>query len=251
MPSETPDPRLHASTHETLHSAEGGRRFAAIVFDFDETLIDLEPQHRGAHDALCRDLNANFLDLPESFRKSSGMRIIDDIREMRAHFGWTESEEELFARRQKHFDELCERAPLELIAGVEHTVKTLHERGYTLAITSSAVGSSIDRILRRLQLRGCFQLIVDGSEVVHGKPDPEAYLLTARKLGVKPEECMVVEDSRVGVLAAKNAGMFCVAVPNPRALTPQDVSAADVVVRRIDEVLTLVERARSAPRRDE
>jgi HAD superfamily hydrolase (TIGR01509 family) len=230
VPFETPDP------------------LRAIILDFDETLIDLEPQHHGAHAALCRDLGDDFETLPESLRKSSGMRIIDDIREMRAHFGWTQSEEELFVQRQRHFDELCESAPLELMAGVEHTVKTLHERGYTLAITSSAVGASIEKILRRLHLRHCFALIVDGSEVVHGKPDPEAYLLTARKLGVQPGECIVIEDSHVGVLAAKNAGMVCVAVPNPKAQTPQDVSAADVVVKRIDDVLTLLESARSAPR---
>lgn len=222
------------------------RPFRAIIFDFDETLIDLEPQHTGAHRALCQDLGADYLDLPESMRKSSGMRIIDDIRQMRSHFGWTQSEEELFAQRQKHFDELCENAPLALMTGVEETVKTLHGRGHTLAITSSAVGSSIERILRRLHLRQCFGLIVDGSEVVHGKPDPEAYLLTARKLGVEPGSCMVIEDSHVGVLSAKRAGMFCVAVPNPKAQTQQDVSAADVVLARIDEVLTLWD-ARSAP----
>lgn len=223
------------------------RELSTVVFDFDETLIDLEPQHTAAHAALCRDYGTDYLDLPETLRKSSGMRIIDDIRHMRAHFGWTQSEDELFVRRQQHFDELCATAPLTLMAGVRETVEELHERGFTLAITSSAVGSSIDAILRRLSLREFFVLIVDGSEVVHGKPDPEAYLLTARELNVRPEECVVIEDSHVGVIAAKRAGMFCVAVPNPRAQSPQDVSAADVVVARIDEVLTIVGRARSAP----
>ena len=219
----------------------------AVIFDFDETIIDLEPQHTGAHAALCREMHASYLDMPESRRKSSGNRIIDDIREMRAHFGWTESEEVLMELRQRHFDALCETSDLQLMAGVRETVETLHQRGFTLAITSSAVGSSIDAILRRLQLRHFFTLIVDGSEVVHGKPDPEAYLLTARKLNVTPGECVVIEDSHVGVVAAKRAGMFCIAVPNPRALSVQDVSAADVVLTRIDEVLTLLDRARSAP----
>jgi HAD superfamily hydrolase (TIGR01509 family) len=236
-------------TTETDRVPAGGHRFAAVIFDFDETLIDLEPQHTGAHAALCRDMGSDDADLPEAVRKSSGMRIIDDIRQMRAHFAWAQSEEELFARRQKHFDDLCENAPLEPMTGVERTVRTLHERGYTLAITSSAVGPSIERILKRLRLRKCFALIVDGSEVVHGKPDPAAYLLTARNLGVTPEHCAVIEDSHVGVLAAKRAGMFCIAVPNPKAQTPQDVSAADVIVPRVDEVLTLLD-ARSAPRRD-
>jgi HAD superfamily hydrolase (TIGR01509 family) len=177
------------------------------------------------------------------------MRVIDDIRLMRAHFGWTRSEDELFAVRQRYFDELCERSDLTLMPGVPQTVRELHARGFTLAITSSAVGSSIDVILRRLGLRESFALIVDGSEVAHGKPDPEAYLVTARRLGVVPAECVVIEDSHVGVLAARNAGMFCVAVPNPKAKMPQDVSAADLVLSRIDEVLSVLGRARSAPRR--
>ena len=212
----------------------------AVILDFDETIIDLEPQHTGAHAALCRDLGSDYDLLPESFRKSSGMRVIDDIRQMREHFGWTGSEEELFAQRQRHFDELCESSELTLMEGVRETVEELHARGFTLAITSSAVGSSIEAILRRLGLRDCFALIVDGSEVTHGKPDPEAYLLTAKRLGLEPAQCVVIEDSHVGVLAARRAGMFCVAVPNPRAQTPQDVSAADLVIARIDEVLTVL-----------
>ena len=212
----------------------------AVILDFDETIIDLEPQHTGAHAALCRDLGADYALLPESFRKSSGMRVIDDIRQMREHFGWRRSEEELFAQRQRHFDDLCESSELTLMEGVRETVEELHARGFTLAITSSAVGSSIEAILRRLRLRDRFALIVDGSEVTHGKPDPEAYLLTAKRLGLEPAQCVVIEDSRVGVLAARRAGMFCVAVPNPRAQTPQDVSAADLVIARIDEVLTVL-----------
>jgi HAD superfamily hydrolase (TIGR01509 family) len=207
----------------------------AAIFDFDETLIDLEPQHAAADVALCRAFGAEYLDLPESYRFSSGTRIVDDIRMMREHFGWTASEEELFAVRQHHFDEACRTSELVLLPGVETTIRALHARGLTLAVTSSAVGAAIDAILRRLGLRELFALIVDGSDVVHGKPDPEAYLVTAGKLGVTPAECIVFEDSHVGVVAARRAGMFCVAVPNARAQSVQDVSMADVVVRRMDE----------------
>lgn len=203
---------------------------AAVIFDFDETIIDLEPQHTAAHAALCRDQGCDYQDMPESFRRGSGRRIIDDIREMRAHFAWSAPEEELFARRQEHFDRICREAGLQPMEGVRELIGQLRATGLPLAITSSAVKSSIEEILERLRLRDAFTLIVDGSEVRHGKPDPEAYLLTARKLGVAPERCLVFEDSHVGVLAAKRAGMFCVAVRNPRALERQDLSAADVVV---------------------
>ncbi|HEX6642386.1 MAG TPA: HAD family phosphatase, partial [Thermoanaerobaculia bacterium] len=182
---------------------------SAVIFDFDETIIDLEPQHTFAHDALCRALGADYAQMPESFRKSSGRRIIDDIRDMRAHFAWSESEEALFALRQQFFDEACARADLVPMQGAVEVIRTLQARGIPLAIASSAVRSSIEAILIRLGIRDAFDWIVDGSEVVHGKPDPEAYLVTARKLGVAPVECLVFEDSEVGVLAAKGAGMFC------------------------------------------
>ena len=93
-----------------------------------------------------------------------------------------------------------------------------------------------EAVLTRLGIRDAFALIVDGSEVVNGKPDPEAYLVTARKLGVNASECVVFEDSHVGVIAAKRAGMYCIAVRNPRAQTRQDLSAADVIVDSMREV---------------
>jgi HAD superfamily hydrolase (TIGR01509 family) len=207
-----------------------------VIFDFDETIIDLEPQHTAAHATLCREQGSDYRDMPESFRRGSGRRIVDDIRDMRAHFGWSASEEELFARRQEHFDAICRDANLEAMSGVREIVAKLRAMHVPLAITSSAVKSSIEAILERLELRDAFTLIVDGSEVQHGKPDPEAYLLTARKLGVAPERCIVFEDSHVGVMAAKRAGMFCVAVRNPRALERQDLSAADAIVGSMGDV---------------
>ncbi|HEX8617407.1 MAG TPA: HAD family phosphatase [Thermoanaerobaculia bacterium] len=209
---------------------------AAYIFDFDETIIDLEPQHTGAYEALCRAYGDDYQQMPESFRTGSGRRIIDDIREMRAQFGWTKSEAVVFAERQQIFDQLCREAPLEAMPGAIETIRALEARNVPLAIASSAVRASIEAILERLGIRDAFTLIVDGSEVVNGKPDPEAYLVTARRLGVNAAECVVFEDSHVGVVAAKRAGMYCIAVRNPRAQTRQDLSAADVIVDSMSEL---------------
>jgi HAD superfamily hydrolase (TIGR01509 family) len=206
------------------------RQFRAAIFDFDETMIDLERQHSAATRALCRELGGNYDALPEWIRFGSGRRIVDELAYIREAFGWQESVEELLERRQRHFDEICRTSDLELMPGIENAVRALHAAGLTLAITSSAVGPAIDAILRRFGLRNFFALIVDGSAVTHGKPDPEAYLITADRLGLPPRDCIVFEDSRVGVLAAKRAGMFCVAVRNPNAHERQDLSEADVIV---------------------
>jgi HAD superfamily hydrolase (TIGR01509 family) len=209
---------------------------AAAIFDFDETMIDLERQHTIAYERLARGFGDDYHSMPESFRTGSGRRVIDDIRELRAFFGWSASEEELFAIRNRHFAEECRSAELQLMRGVEHAVRALHAKGIPLAVTSSAVGRDIDEILRRFAIRDLFALIVDGSQVARGKPDPEAYLVTASQLGVDPRACVVFEDSHVGVAAAKAAGMYCIAVRNPRAKEFQDLDAADVVVGSFEEV---------------
>ena len=209
---------------------------AAAIFDFDETMIDLEAQHTHADAALCRDMGSDHARMPESFRFSSGRRIIDNIREMRAFFDWKEDEAALFEIRQRLFDEACASSDLELMPGVERAVHRLHEGGVRLAITSSSVRGGIEAVLRRFDLLQCFELIMDGSEVEQGKPDPEAYEVTARKLRVAPEHCVVFEDSQIGVEAAKGAGMFCIAVRNPTARLPQDLRGADAVLDSFEDL---------------
>jgi beta-phosphoglucomutase len=203
---------------------------AAALFDFDETMIDLEPQHTAASEALCRDLGSDYGRLPDRIRFESGRRILDELAEMRDFFGWTQPVEELLAIRQEHFRDACDRSELAFLPCVEPVVRALRARGLTLAVTSSAVGRDIDAILRRLGLREPFAAIVDGGMVTRAKPDPEPYVVTAQALGVAAEECVVFEDSRVGVLAAKAAGMRCIAIRSPHARMPQDLSAADLVL---------------------
>jgi HAD superfamily hydrolase (TIGR01509 family) len=211
------------------------RLFHAAIFDFDETMIDLEPQHAIADHALCRAMGNDYMDLPESYRHASGRRIIDDIREMRERFGWSAPMDELEQRRRELFDEACRSSPLELLPGVERAVRVLRREGLALAITSSAVRGSIEVLLQRFGLRETFALIVDGSEVALPKPHPEPYLVTATKLGIRPEHCLVFEDSTVGVASAKAAGMACIAVRNPKAKTRQDLGAADRVLDSFEQ----------------
>jgi len=181
-------------------------------------------------------MGSDYYSMPETFRLSSGRRILDEVAEMRERFGWTRPMDELMAIRQRYFREACHGTHLELLPCVEKVVRRLHDEGVPLAVTSSAVGAEIDAILRRTGIRDCFALIVDGAQVAHAKPDPEAYVVTAKKLGVPAEECVVFEDSNVGVRAAKAAGAFCVAVRNRSAYFAQDLSAADVVLESLCDV---------------
>ena len=118
--------------------------------------------------------------------------------------------------------------------GAIELIRLLKEHGVKLAIASSAPLENIQLVLSGLGIDDCFDTIVWGREVTEGKPSPQVFLLAARKLGVQPQECVVVEDAVAGVAAAKKAGMKCVAVTN----THHEVSLreADLIVDTLEVV---------------
>lgn len=209
-------------------------RTKAAIFDFDETIINLELQHDAAVDALCAARGTDYDAIPAAWRHTSGMRIYDEVADLARRFGWKESVDDLYAERQRHFLEACARTELQLMPGARRASEVLHENDVRLAIASSGVREYLDLILSRAGLRALFDVIVAGEEVSHGKPHPESFLLAADRLGVAPLDCVVFEDSTVGVRAAKNAGMFCFGVPNPAARTKQDVTPADVILPSLE-----------------
>jgi beta-phosphoglucomutase len=208
----------------------------AAIFDFDETMIDLEAQHHAATRALCLSMGSAYETLPESFRLSSGMRILDEIETMRNTFGWIESLEALAERRTRLMLEELRNGELRWLPGVEEVVRALRERGLRLAIASSGTRGYIEETLLRLGLHDEFEVVIAGEAVTNAKPHPEAYLAAADALRLGPSLCCAFEDSSVGVQAAKAAGMFCIGVRNRAAHMPQDLTPADLVVESLTEL---------------
>jgi HAD superfamily hydrolase (TIGR01509 family) len=126
--------------------------------------------------------------------------------------------------------------------GVVRLLNALKKGNFKQGLASSAPKENIDLVLRELNLEGIFDCIVFGQEVSESKPSPQIYLLDAKKLGVTPNDCLVIEDSPLGVKAAKTAGMKCLAIANthPR----QDLEEADKVVDSLANVdlITLLTR---------
>jgi hypothetical protein len=149
-----------------LSSEHPDSTIAAALFDFDETIIDLEAEHVAASTALCRERGADFERLPDSIRRASGTRIIDELRLIREHFGWRDPDDALLARRLQLFDEICRTAALEPMPGVREVVRALRERGIPLAITTSAVREAIETILEGRSLTVVEHLSLDDSDIV-------------------------------------------------------------------------------------
>lgn len=115
------------------------------------------------------------------------------------------------------------------------TAKELKRRGYEVALASSTGPKLIARIMEETGMRPVFDLIVSGKQFAQSKPNPEIYHYTAKTLGFLEEECFVVEDSTVGIAAAKRAGMTVAALRDGRF--GFDQSQADYHIDRIDEIL--------------
>lgn len=211
---------------------ERGVTIRAAIFDFDETIIDLQVHHLAAERATLVALGRDWDELPESFwRGQSGRRHSDIWEDIRAHLALTEPLPNLLAARQVHFLAALRNADaLPALPGAVEAVKRLHAAGYPLAVTTSGIREYVDLVLARMGIADRFAVTVTGADVTRGKPDPEPYRVTAARLGVPPPECIVFEDAAIGVAAAKAAGMRCIGVPNPYALFAQDLSAADRVL---------------------
>ncbi len=108
---------------------------------------------------------------------------------------------------------------------------------YPVAVASSAHADVIHVALASTGLAASIPIAVSSDEVEHGKPAPDVYLEAARRLGIVPERCLVVEDSLNGVRAARAAGMVVVLVPNKRVPpAPGAVELADLVLERLDQL---------------
>ncbi|MBM1105129.1 HAD family phosphatase [Aurantibacter crassamenti] len=122
---------------------------------------------------------------------------------------------------------------LKIYPDVEELVHKLHKK-YTLALTTSSTFDEMKTVMDKLKIGDLFKVIVCSQDVVKGKPDPEPYLLTAKKLGVDCSNCLVLEDSENGVLSAKAAGMKCVAITNTEE--PKNLQAADQIIEKYSEI---------------
>ena len=116
----------------------------------------------------------------------------------------------------------------------------LKENGYRLAVASATKLPLVIRVLTENGIVDYFDQVVSGNMFERGKPDPEIYFYTAGKLGVKPEECLVVEDSTIGITAASRAGMKIAAVIDDRF--GFDRSLADFEIENLGEVLECLKK---------
>ena len=148
------------------------------------------------------------------FRRTFGMRNDAVLRDLLGEL--PPAEVERLAVRKEELFRRAARGNIVALPGALALLRLLRERGFRLALVSSTPYANIELMLRSLGVEADFDVVVAGEDVTRGKPNPEGFLLAAERLGVKPAECVVIEDAQAGVEAAKRGGMRCVGVCRDR-----------------------------------
>jgi HAD superfamily hydrolase (TIGR01509 family) len=207
----------------------------AVIFDMDGVLVDSEPF---GFEAMRRMVTRYGLAYTEAENAEFlGRTTLDSCRILKERYRLPESEETLAGWYIEEMLALIAGGPRPM-PGVPDVLHRLRAAGYPLALASSAEVRVIEANLAALDLHALFQAVVSGTQVARGKPAPDVFLAAAERLGVPPHGCVVIEDSRNGLLAAKAAGMTCVVVPCAHTLH-QDFREADHRLAALPELLTI------------
>jgi HAD superfamily hydrolase (TIGR01509 family) len=212
------------------------RRFAAVVFDMDGVLVDSEPMHVEAMRRVLGPYGVAYTDRENE--QFFGFTDPEVFRILRTRYGLAPDEHELTRRRTELLVELTRKGTVPM-AGVPDVPRTLHAWGYRLAVASSSALGVIRATVEALGITPLFEALVSGADVGRGKPAPDVFVETARRLGLPPRACLVVEDSRNGLLAAKAAEMACATIPCP-STRHEDFSEADFRLGALPDLLSIL-----------
>jgi HAD superfamily hydrolase (TIGR01509 family) len=181
----------------------------ALIFDMDGLLVDSEGLAAAAMDRFLAE--RGLTRQPDVHAQLLGRRLVEAIAIVRDGYGLDEELDLMIARYgELRLESL--RGAVRAMPGAAEIIERARLAGYRIALATSGLRVHADLSLGEAGLAGRFDTEVTGDEVPRGKPAPDLFLLAAQRLGVAPEEAIVLEDSPLGVEAAANAGMRAVAV---------------------------------------
>ena len=205
---------------------------AAVIFDMDGLLVDTEPMHGESY---VRTFAHFGLKLSvEEYRQAVTIGGMSVLNLYLSHGGDESRWQEVSVQKSKCFKCIFEKNGA-LMPGVLNLLDSLRQAHIPTAIATSSGRSSLKTIMDKFDIQPFFDHLITWRDVETSKPDPDAFIEAARRMDARCEDCIVLEDSPRGVLAAHRAGMKCIAVPTS-STADGDFSLATVVVNSLEDV---------------
>lgn len=210
----------------------------AVIFDMDGVIIDSEPIYREANTEIYKkygiELNQEDHDRHQGSNLKDIWLDILDRYEVKEEFSHYKVEDFMEDHIHSSYQCLADAEDLELMEGVRDWFDFFKDHGYKMIIASSSYVPVIEYIYQRFNLDQYMEGYVDGNAIENGKPAPDIFLKAAEKLGVKAEECLVIEDSENGVNGAHQAGSKVIGFNRTKDKN-QDLSNADLVIEEFNQ----------------
>ncbi len=183
----------------------------AVIFDLDGTLIDSETNYFEAERKLLAEYGVNSFDF-ETKKKYIGKSTKDILEDFKKNYSIEESIETFTKKKNKYYLNIAKNNTV-VFPEMHKFLDLLKANNYPIALASGSSTEIIDEILFITGLKNFFDVTLSSESVKKGKPAPDVFLETAKLLQIPPENCLVLEDTNYGVEAAKNASMYCIAIP--------------------------------------
>lgn len=198
----------------------------AVIFDMDGVIIDSEPVHNQSAILTLQEFGVTLtMDYLNQFIGTTATYMFDKIRE---DYQLSVSTEELINADRITVKKLFEKEGMTPLPGVIELIKELSRHGVKMAIASSSSLKQIEKVTKAFGIQKYFDKLVSGHDIEHPKPAPDIFQKTLSLLGVSQKETLVIEDSSLGVQAARNASIPCIGYINPHSGN-QDLFAAFLV----------------------
>lgn len=204
--------------------------FVGAIFDLDGVLVDTVPLHFEAWQRMFGHYGYAF-DHRAYKEKVDGRKREDGARAVMTDAS-AETIAEAAVLKQTIYLDLIAKGRLTAFPSSIDLVRDLAARRIKVAVASSS--RNVRVILEKVGLMDAVSAVVNGGDLTHGKPHPEIFLTAAEELGLGTEQCVVFEDAKAGIEAARAGGFFCVGID--RGEHPQDLAGADLVVKDLAEI---------------
>ncbi len=205
----------------------------AIIFDFDGVLADTMQIHLESEQRVFKKLGLKIT--KGELAKYFGMKVSEFNKLVIKEYNLKASVEEIVKEKYAVLDELIKKGRVKAVPGAMELASQAHDAGLKLAIASGSTRKFVEKVLEKIGGKELFPVILGEREVEKGKPSPEIFQKCAEGLGVKPSECLVIEDAENGVVGAKKAGMKVLALKTDFS-GKQDYSKADKIINSFREV---------------
>lgn len=200
----------------------------------DGVIVDTEPVHHYAYNQHFKQLNIEVT--PEMYASFTGNSTKNIFERLKEQFNLTEDVKTLVETKRNLFNDAFDsKEDLYLLDGVEDLIKDLYNNGMQLVLASSSATVTINRIFNRFGLHKYFTHIVSGEDFPKSKPHPAIFLKAAELSKTPVENCIVIEDSTNGIMAARAAGIFCIGYDSFHSKL-QDYSLANRVIKDFMEL---------------